>query len=973
MATYTVKKGDTLYGIAKSQLGDGSLYQKLADINNISNPNRIYVGQVIKLDGVAGSGSSSANKNSNCATNVKYGLLANDDNTLYITWDWHKESNTESYQLEFKYDLGNKDKDGKIVWFISVESNSVDENYRAASRQKTYGIPSGAKTVELRIRPLAKKETKNDKETTPWEADWTQKFVVYKESEAPLKKIDQGPEPKIDKFKLTVELDNVDTNGTHVQFQIYKETETKAELFKTSGHIKLTDTKSASYSVNIDVGYEYKSRVRVSNGSDNEVSEWSSFSNGTKTIPSAPGEITKIEAKSETSVYLEWTKVDTATKYGLEYATEEDDFDITDLAQSKETSGADPRIEINGLEPGKEYFFRVRAINEQGESAWSGIKSVIIGEKPAAPTTWSSTTTVVVGENLTLYWTHNSLDGSSQTYAEIELTINDSLQSPTITIKNSTDEDEKDKTSKYIIDTTTLTYIDASGELKKLSEGANIKWRVRTRGITNEYSDWSIERVVDVYAPPTLTFRITDRNENPIEVLTAFPFYAYGLAGPNTQLPTGYHISIRANDSYETVDRIGNPVTVNKNGIVYSKYYDIQDVLLVEFTPANIDLESGISYTVTCTVSMNSGLTAESSATFTVSWTDELLTPNAEIVYDTEQYLTHVKPYCESISSVYKKVDSNNYSVLDEVIDIETIDKVYTITNETVYIGRMNTGSVIYYCSVYMDNNGNPIDQRYYRVTNSNGVYTRTTSRIDGQNISSVTTTTGEEVLLGKQVDGDSFLYCEVDEITLVDDITLSVYRREFNGEFTEIMTGIDNTKQTYTTDPHPSLDYARYRIVAISNATGAVSYYDVPGYPINEKAIIIQWDQAWSSFDSEGDLNIEQPAWTGSLLRLPYNIDVSDSNSPAVTFVEYTGRKHPVSYYGTHMGDKSTWSTSIPKYDVDTIYALRRLSTYMGDVYVREPSGTGYWANVVVSFSLTHKELEVPVTLTLTRVEGGV
>ena len=45
---YTVKSGDTLSGIA-SQLG--TTYQKLAEINGIENPNLIYVGQKIKING----------------------------------------------------------------------------------------------------------------------------------------------------------------------------------------------------------------------------------------------------------------------------------------------------------------------------------------------------------------------------------------------------------------------------------------------------------------------------------------------------------------------------------------------------------------------------------------------------------------------------------------------------------------------------------------------------------------------------------------------------------------------------------------------------------------------------------------------------------------------------------------------------------------------------------------------------------
>ncbi|MGE7916332.1 LysM peptidoglycan-binding domain-containing protein [Lysinibacillus xylanilyticus] len=47
--THTVVKGDTLWAIAKKYLGDGSKYTELAKLNNISNPNVIKVGQVIKL------------------------------------------------------------------------------------------------------------------------------------------------------------------------------------------------------------------------------------------------------------------------------------------------------------------------------------------------------------------------------------------------------------------------------------------------------------------------------------------------------------------------------------------------------------------------------------------------------------------------------------------------------------------------------------------------------------------------------------------------------------------------------------------------------------------------------------------------------------------------------------------------------------------------------------------------------------
>lgn len=47
--TYTVQKGDTLWGIAKRFLGDGSLYGEIARLNSIANPNLIYPGQVLRI------------------------------------------------------------------------------------------------------------------------------------------------------------------------------------------------------------------------------------------------------------------------------------------------------------------------------------------------------------------------------------------------------------------------------------------------------------------------------------------------------------------------------------------------------------------------------------------------------------------------------------------------------------------------------------------------------------------------------------------------------------------------------------------------------------------------------------------------------------------------------------------------------------------------------------------------------------
>ena len=836
--TVTVVKGDTLYAIAKKYYAtygysSVSSYQKyLTELNDIPNANLIYVGQVIKLTGNGGGGSSSTTKN-NTSSMVKvthFGLLASDSNGLYVAWKWDK-AHTKEYKVRWyrSWDLK-----GIAPYVDQV----VDQKYDSYSPPSEV-VNSANGKVSVSILPISETyEVKNsDGSTTEcsyWTASWStvnDDVRYYYGKRAPTD-TPSAPAAEIVDSTLTAILDDVPDNIPEVDFQVCKMSGNSVINEQWQVGTAAVAANSASYAWPIELGYEYKVRCRYVN--TNGEGGWSSWSGGSGTKPSAPSGITTCRAVSETEVYLEWGAATNAEEYEIEYTTNRDYFDSSGDVRSI-GSIANTSYFVTGLESGDEYFFRVRAVNDNGESPWTEIASIIIGTEPAAPTTWSSTTTVISGEELILYWIHNSEDGSDQSKAEIDLSING--RASTITLDTTGDEDGE-KTMHYAINTSGYT------------EGVTILWRVRTAGATGDYGEWSVQRTVVVYAKPTLSINLPS-------TLTSFPLIITGDAGPRTQTPVGYHISVVSNNYYETVDNIGNDVVVNEGDTIYSKYIDTSDQLAVKLSAGDLDLENNIRYTVNVIVSMDSGLTAEDSRDFTVAWTDELDEPNAEVGYNKNTYTMTIRPFCKD------------------------------------------------------------------------------------------------------------------EDESLVDNVTLSVYRREFDGGFTEIATGLKNSKQTYVTDPHPALDFARYRIVAISETTGAVSYCDLPAYPIGESAIIIQWDDVWRSYDSN-DAMQTAPAWSGSLLRLPYNIDVSEEFNADATLVKYIGREHPVVYHGTQRGVTSTWSVEIPKSDKETLYGIRRLANWMDKAYVREPSGTGYWARIKPSFNQKHRAVVIPITLSITRVEGG-
>ena len=900
MATYkthTVVRGDTLSEIAQKY---GTTVSYLAKLNNIKNVNLIYVGQVLKISETvtvtpskpnptpAPSTSSNTSKPATTATITAFGLQANTDRTFFATWSWPR-GYTDKFDVRWFYGTGDNAK-------FTGSSTSVD-SIENSQPQSIYTPPENATYVSFQVKPIATTHKVNDVDTYHWTAQWSTEKFYYMKNLPPV--TPPTPTVTLEDYTLKIEVRGVAEDVSEIEFEIIQN---DSKIYKV-GKSKVSTT-TAKYSCNVSPGFDYKVRCRAIK---NKIySGWSDYSDNVQTKPSKPSKIIEIKAVTETALTLTWEAVSTAETYDIEYAIKKEYLGASN-ASTTINNITGPRYTITGLTSGEKYFVRVRAVNEQGTSDWTEEKSVVLGGKPAAPTTWSSTSTVVVGEEMKLYWMHNSKDGSKETKAQLKYIVNNDNEIVKEILKTNVSDD----VSYYYLSTRTFT------------EGAVIRWSVRTAGITGEYGPWSATRLISVYAPPSLSLILSNDQEgnDTIRDVTKYPFYINVTSGPNSQKPIGYHISIVSGDSYETVDEYGNVKMIAEGQEIFSRFYDIDDQKLsVKMTPGDINLENNCRYEVTCIVTMDTGLTEEETLSFTVSLMETEYYPTAEIVFDEKTLSAHIRPYC--------------------------VDRPY-----------------IFYKVLYEP---------------TSGTYTRTTTVLDpleGTSVNNALTDREDLVFVGVD-SSDEIIYFTViqsDEEYLVENVKLSVYRQEYDGRFVSIATNVDNTDNVYVTDPHPPLDSARYRIVSTDMDTGTITYTDIPAYIIGIKSVIIQWDETWNNLKVIGEDPVEEVTWAGSMLKLPYNIDVSDNNTLDVSLVEYIGRSHPVTYYGTQLGASSTWNVSIPKSDKNTLYGLRRLAIYAGDVYVREPSGTGYWANISVSFSQKHRELTIPVTLEIKRVEGGM
>lgn len=707
--------------------------------------------------------------------------------------------------------------------------------------------------------------------------------------------------------------------------------------------------------------------------------------------------------------------------YVIQYTTDTDaytDNAVGNISQEEytlEASASEHRFSLTGLEAGALYYVRVRKRVGELSGAWTDVVEAQQEPNPddeealAAPTVAATQAALTIGETAVFSWIHNG--ATEQTQAQVRFTITDTggaSVSETVDIDGAVQDYEADP------------------ESLGMSDGYSADWQVRTMGtIVGYWSPWSAVQRFSAYEAPVAEVAVADGEGNPIggqDPLESMPLNvevttsSASLSESNAVIAYGFQIEVVGEFQAELQD--GTSRYFAGGEVVYAKSISANDegfdpVEWVFQVPAGeVQLFSGATYAAVANVVTATGMRAQSEPTeFSVYWGGAMPQPSVRIEYDDDAMACAIYPWC-NVPSDSQYSDRWLEPVGFTASGSTTCDMALDNGDGTASLLLVNDGG---YASVFVDTDEIPVDGSQAVVSVAFGEDVEITWSDDGAEATATETIHIEGVAEPEQeheedpedeegdperrepsltpeqievldelgwpegfddrVDNEN-QYPDYEDLlppvdasgeTLRENTVLDIYRVLPDGSTVLVAYDIPNDGQTGAVDVHPNFSTCTYRIVARDTETTLAASVE-QSIEIPMEQAVIQWNESWES-NAVGEIGV----YTGERIVTPYGVKVSESYEVESVLRAYVGRRSPVSYYGTQLSHEESIETSFVRYlDGQELAAARRLASWFGDCYVREPSGTGFWANVKVGIGHEHNTDKQNVTFSLTKVEGG-
>lgn len=668
----------------------------------------------------------------------------------------------------------------------------------------------------------------------------------------------------------------------------------------------------------------------------------------------------------------------------------------------------------NGLSitPGR-YQMRICAYengNEENEGEYLEFIANI-GYPPNRPNAWSDKKEYIGTEDVILYWQHNASDSTRMYGASIEVIYGDRGKATYSVDYTNRAEVDWYKNGSFVLPSN-FTYINSNNAsvVSSFEKSEKVTWRVATKGADGTLGEWSIEQEFMHYKVPNiLTWSQNggslaspsyfDRNSS----ISGFPFTLVNVINEEH-----YAFTERETFSFYNTARISSSymfVTTGSGNRSFAtwpyanKNYttDVTDILSFSFAsiPAYVTSyavyqSDDFFYNYSVLTATNGKYTPNKRFIVIVCSTnvdktkEEISSDLKFTVQRRPKTAQKLKELTVKIKTNFNKTfnyqnqnDSNNYYMA-------TGEPYECVSGTTIYNKVFNTNNADqkYQVTIYKEDIKvpmilNSVYKVYVDAVFESGATVHNEMNIQWAGAKETQAPTLFSSSFVTDTDSDDAYKLSLSFKGIPNNpnqYKLYVYRRNIDGSVTLIKDNISNispalpNSNIVVVDPHPFIGLNTYIVGCVNLNTGSTScvHYQTE---FNSMFPIIDFDEKWLPYTLSGNTGQYK---NRVVIDKIFNITLSENNTKDKADIQFAGRRKKTSYYGVSDSEEQQWQFVVPRNDKETLYKLRLLSLHKGSVYIREPNGRGYWANVEATINDNYNAVISNCSLKIT-VAGGI